>query len=112
MNKGYNYIRDLSNEIVEIPKNSIVSRTLHSDEYLKAILFGFDLGQELSEHTSSMPATVHIIRGEARLTLGDDSVEAHAGTWVHMSPGLRHGIYAKTPLVMLLILVKQEAKTK
>ena len=69
MNKGYSYIGDLSNEIGEIRKNSIVSRTVHSDEYLKVILFGFDLGQELSEHTSSMPAIIHIIRGDARLTL-------------------------------------------
>lgn len=106
MSKGYNYIGDLSNEIGEIPKNGIISRTLHNDEYLKAILFGFDQGQELSEHTSSMPATIHIIKGEARLKLGDDSIEAQAGAWVNMSPRLRHAIHAKTPLVMLLLLVK------
>jgi hypothetical protein len=44
--------------------------------------------------------------GEARLTLGDDTVEARPGAWVHMANGLRHSIRAKTPVVMLLLLVK------
>ncbi len=117
MNKNYAYFIDLCEEIGEIPTNGIISRTLHSDDKLKAILFGIDKGQELSEHTSTMPAIIHILKGEARLTLGDDPKEAKAGSWVHMPPQLKHSIYAKTPLVMLLILVKSieqkvEAKWK
>ena len=42
MNKNYTYIEDLHNEIGEIPTNGIISRTLYSDDKLKAILFGFD----------------------------------------------------------------------
>ena len=107
MNKNYDYFVNLCEEIGEIPTNGIISRTLYSDGKLKVILFGFDQGQELSEHTSTMPAIIHILNGEARLPLGDDPIEAKAGSWVHMSPQLRHSIYAKTPLVMLLILIKQ-----
>ncbi|HLE24284.1 MAG TPA: cupin domain-containing protein [Thermodesulfobacteriota bacterium] len=106
MNKNYTYFIDLCEEIGEIPTNGIISRTLYSDDQLKVILFGFDQGQELSEHTSTMPAIIHIVRGEARLTLGDYPKEAKAGSWVHMPPQLKHSVYAKTPLVMLLILVK------
>ncbi len=40
------------------------------------------------------------------MTLGDDQHEAKAGTWVHMPAGLRHSIQAKTPVVMLLLLLK------
>ena len=117
MNKNYTYIEDLHNEIGEIPTNGIISRTLYSDDKLKAILFGFDQGQELSEHTSTMPAIIHILKGEARLTLGEDFKEAKAGSWVNMPPQLKHSVHAKTPLVMLLILVKSieqkvEAKWK
>ncbi len=53
-----------------------------------------------------MPAVMHFLQGEAKLTLGDDSVEATPGTWVHMPTGLRHSIQAKTPVVMLLLLLK------
>jgi len=54
-----------------------------------------------------MPAVLHLLRGEAKLTLGDDTVQARPGTWVHMPKGLRHSIQAKTPVVMLLPLLKE-----
>jgi quercetin dioxygenase-like cupin family protein len=46
------------------------------------------------------------LQDEAKLTLGDDTVESQPGTWVHMPKGMRHSIRAKTPLVMLLLLLK------
>jgi quercetin dioxygenase-like cupin family protein len=83
-----------------------LSRTLFNDDRLKVVIFGFGQGEELSEHTASMPAVLHFIQGEAAVTLGDDKHEAKAGTWVHMPTGLRHSIQAKTPMVMLLLLMK------
>ncbi|HIC90113.1 MAG TPA: cupin domain-containing protein [Anaerolineae bacterium] len=84
----------------------MVSRTFYADDQVKAVLFGFAAGQELSEHTASQPAILYFVQGEAHLTLGDDSMEAKAGTWVHMPPQLPHSIVAKTPVVMLLLLIK------
>jgi quercetin dioxygenase-like cupin family protein len=69
-------------------------------------LFGFGQGEELSEHTASMPAVLQILQGEATVTLGDDHYEAKPATWVHMPAGLKHSIQAKTPVVMLLLLLK------
>ena len=46
------------------------------------------------------------VKGEASVGLGDDTQEAQAGTWVHMPTGLKHSIKAKTPGVMLLVLMK------
>lgn len=106
MDKEYTYIADLHKELQEIPSDSIISRTLYNDNHLKAILFRFASGQELSEHTSSMPAIIQILKGESMLKLGEDSIEVRDGAWVHMPPGLPHSIYAKTAVVMLLILVK------
>ena len=40
-----------------------------------------------------------IVEGEATITLGDDTKEVGPGAWVHMAPGLRHAIRAKTPVV-------------
>ena len=102
----YTYISELTKE-VNIPANGILSRTIYNDDRLKVIVFGFDRGQELSAHTAPMPAVLHILQGEARLTLGADSLEARAGAWVHMPPQLEHGILAKTPVVMLLMMLKQ-----
>ena len=105
MTTAYTHFSDLVKE-VQPPDKGILSRTLFSDDRLKAVLFGFAQGEELSEHTASMPAVLHFIQGEAKLTLGDDTLEARPGTWVHMPAGLRHSIQAKSPVVMLLLLLK------
>jgi quercetin dioxygenase-like cupin family protein len=102
----YTQFLDLAKE-VQPPDKGILSRTLFSDDRVKAVAFGFAQGEELSEHTASMPAILHFLQGEAKLTLGDDTVEAQSGTWVHMPKGLRHSIQAKTPVVMLLLLLKE-----
>lgn len=100
------FLADLLAAVPEIPPDSIVSRTIHSDDDLKAVLFGFAAGQELSEHTASMPATLIFLQGEAQLTLGTESQSAQSGTWVHMPPNLPHSIRAQTPTVMLLLLLR------
>jgi quercetin dioxygenase-like cupin family protein len=105
MTTTYTHFSDLAKE-VRPPDKGILSRTPFSDDQLKAVLFGFAQGEDLSEHTASMPAVLHFLEGEARLTLGDDDVEAQPGTWVHMPKGLRDSIQAKTPVVMLLLLLK------
>ncbi len=106
MNSPYAFIADLQQQIPEIPTDSIVSRTIYSDDDVKVILFGFAAGQELSEHTAAMPAMLYFVQGEADLTLGEDALKAQAGTWTHMPPHLPHSIVAKTPVVMLLLLFK------
>jgi quercetin dioxygenase-like cupin family protein len=105
MTLPYSLISDLAQE-VQPPDKGILSRTLFNDDRLKAVLFGFAQGEELSEHTASMPAVLHFLQGEATVTLGDDRHEAKPGTWVHMPAGLKHSIQAKTPVVMVLMLLK------
>lgn len=98
------YINNLEDLVDEIPPDSILSRTVYQDESIKTILFGFQPGQELSEHTASVPAVLHFLEGEADLTLGEESTTAQEGTWVHLPPDLPHSIVAKTKVLMLLTL--------
>jgi quercetin dioxygenase-like cupin family protein len=102
----YTHINDLAKE-AQPPEKGILSRTLFNDERIKAVIFGFAQGEELSEHTASMPAILHFLQGDAKLTLDDDTVEASTGTWVDMTKGMRHSIQAKTPVIMLLLLMKE-----
>ena len=105
MNASYHLVEQLSALIESIPPDSIVSRTFYKTDQLRAIAFGFDAGQELSEHTSSQTAIIEIVSGEATVTLGDDVHELGAGCWIAMPPHLRHSIRARTPLVMLLTMI-------
>lgn len=102
---SYTHILDLAKE-AEPPADGILSRTIFQDDQLKAVVFGFGQGQELSEHTASKPAMLFFVKGEGMVGLADDVCEAQTGTWVHMPAGLRHSIKATTPVVMLLVLLK------
>jgi quercetin dioxygenase-like cupin family protein len=107
MSAEYTFYPSLEAE-APIPENGILSRTLHNDDHVKVVLFGFATGQELSAHTAPMAASLQFVSGEARLTLGEDTREVSAGAFVHMRPKLPHGIVAKTPVVMLLFMHKQD----
>lgn len=100
------YLANLAEQLPDIPADSIVSRTLYGDEQVKAVLFGFAAGQELSEHTASTPAILHILQGQATLTLGANTHTAGPGAWVHMPARLPHALVAQTPVVMLLLLLR------
>jgi quercetin dioxygenase-like cupin family protein len=102
----YKFLADLAEQINDIPADSIISRTIFSSDGMKAILFGFAAGQELSEHTASKPAVLHFVKGNAKLTLGDNAMAAQPGTWVHMDPNLPHSVFAQTELIMLLLLLE------
>ncbi len=101
----FHHIPDLTSLLGDIPPDTIISRTLHTDEGLKAILFGFAAGQALSEHTTARPAVLHILQGEADLTVGGASYSAGPHTWLYMQPHVPHSIVARTPLLMLLLLL-------
>lgn len=102
---SYTHIPQLD-ATIELPADGTLSRTLLNDDRIKVVLFAFSAGQELSEHTATMPALIHFLEGEARVTLGGDAVDAKTGTWIHMPALLRHSILTKTPVKMLLTLIK------
>ena len=101
----YTYIPNISDLLTEIPADSIVSREVMTADGVKAILFGFAPGQELSEHTASRPAVLHFLRGEAKLTLAGDSMTVEPGALVHMPAHMPHSVYAVDEVTMLLYLL-------
>jgi quercetin dioxygenase-like cupin family protein len=107
MTISYTHIVDLAQHLTIQPA-STVSSTIYSNAGTKVVLFGFGAGQELSEHTATMPAVLHFISGTATVTLGDTTIEAGPNTWVHMAAHLPHSIAARTDVVMLLTLLRGE----
>ncbi len=97
---------DLTQLVGTIPEASIVSRQLINDDHVKATLFGFAAGQELSEHTASRPVILQVVSGEGTFSFGDEVVEVGPGSFAHMAPHLPHAVKARTPLVMLLLMLK------
>jgi quercetin dioxygenase-like cupin family protein len=95
---------DVASE-VEIPPDGTLSRVLYQDERLRLVVFAFDTGQELTEHTAAVPAVVQVLRGRLQLTLGAEEVNAEPGTWIRMPAKLPHSVRASEPSVLLLTML-------
>ncbi len=102
---AYRFFADVTSLLPEITPDTIVSRTLYDGEQVRAIVFGFAPGQELSEHTAAKRALLYFVSGDADLKLGDDPQQASAGTFVEMAPNLPHSITANSQVVMVLLLL-------
>jgi quercetin dioxygenase-like cupin family protein len=90
--------------------NGIVSRTLWRGPNGRLVLFGFDAGQELTEHTSPHHAAVQILSGTCEWRLGAETRTLRTGELLYMPPQLPHAVKALERFSMLLTLVKAEPK--
>lgn len=99
------YVPDLGAEVT-IPEEGTLSRTLHRDELVRLVVFGFDEGQELTEHTSASAAVVQVVSGS--VTVGVEGEERRMGpaAWLLLPPGMPHSLRALEPSVVLLTLVR------
>lgn len=96
-------------EPVSTPADGIVSRTIHHDEDIRVVLFSFAAGQQLSDHTAAVPVTLQIVEGEAEIGVGAERIEGRPGAWMHLPAETSHSILARTPLTLLLTLLKRHA---
>lgn len=91
---------------VEIPKDGTLSRVLYKDDHIRLVVFAFDTGQELTDHTAGVPVTIQLVSGRMELTAGDDRSEIDGKAWVQIPAGMTHAVKALEPTVMVLTLLK------
>ena len=100
---AFTAIENLLDE-VEIPKNGTLSRVMFNADGLRVVLFAFDTGEQLTDHSATVPAIVQVIKGRLEITLGDQTIEIDPGSWIHMDANLTHAVVALEPSVMILTL--------
>ncbi len=105
----YTAIAHLLDE-VEIPKDGTLSRVLFNGDGMRVVLFAFDRGQELTDHTAAVPAVIQVVEGRLAVTLGDDTIEIGPDGWIRMEAHLTHAVLAIEPSVMLLTLQKDQER--
>ena len=94
---------------VSTPADGIVSRSLHDDDSCRVVLFSFAPGQQLSDHTAAVPVTIEVVEGEAEIGVAGERFDAQAGTWLHLEADTPHSVVARSPLTLLLTLLKRRA---
>lgn len=97
-------IEDLA-RAVEIQRGSVVSKVIYRDATLNVTVFGFDAGEELTEHAASRVATIQVVSGGLELMVDGVTYDAGPGFWVRMAEGAPHALVAREPTVMLLTLI-------
>jgi quercetin dioxygenase-like cupin family protein len=85
---------------------SVVSKTLLKKDSGNITLFSFDKGQGLSEHTSPYDAVVHILDGEAEITIGGKVQTVKEGQMLIMPANVPHALFAQVQFKMLLIMIR------
>lgn len=92
--------------MTEVAENGIVSKSIVENEHHKIIHFTFAPGQELSEHTASVPASIHILGGRGLVVLDGETHEARQGMFFYMPAEMRHAVQATDDLAMLLTMFR------
>ena len=69
------------------------------------MLFAFDAGQELTEHTASVAALLQVVSGRFRVTTGGDTFEMGAEAWLRLDPHEPHSLVALEPSRLLLTVL-------
>jgi quercetin dioxygenase-like cupin family protein len=90
----------------------IVSRTVLSAPGLRAVLFSFAAGQELTEHTSGSRALIQVLSGSCEFSVEGRPRVLDAGELLHLPPRVPHALKAREPMIMLLILAPGPAATE
>lgn len=91
--------------LVAVQPQSTVSRTVLRAEGVRVVLFSFDAGQELTEHTAAIPVLLQVLDGHVRVTADGRTVDLHPGGLVHLTTRLPHAVLAVEPSRLLLTML-------
>jgi quercetin dioxygenase-like cupin family protein len=68
-------------DLIQYQDGSVVSRTIIDEETGTVTLFAFTEGQGLSEHTAPFDTLVHILDGEAEVTIAGKMFQLNKERW-------------------------------
>lgn len=91
--------------LVAVQPQSTVSRTVLRAEGVRVVVFSFDAGQELTEHTAAIPVLLQVLDGHLRVTADGRTVDLHPGGLVHLTTRLPHAVLAVEPSRLLLTML-------
>jgi len=91
-------------ELIEYPKEGILSKALVKNNKIDAALFCMSRGSELSEHTSAKQAIVFVIEGEGLFNLEGEKIGMKPGVFISMRKNAAHSLKAKENLSFMLSL--------
>jgi len=93
-------------ELVAYQQGAIVSRIVLKRDGGSVTVFAFDSGESLSEHTVPHAALVHVLDGDAEITVGGTVHRLRAGQMVELPANVPHAVAAPSRFKMVLTMLK------
>jgi quercetin dioxygenase-like cupin family protein len=91
---------------IEYQKGTIVSKQLLKRDTGSVTLFAFSGSEGLSEHTAPFDALVHVLEGEADITISGKSYAVRSGEMIVMPANQPHAVRAVQDFKMLLTMLR------
>jgi quercetin dioxygenase-like cupin family protein len=92
--------------LVSYQSGSVVSRTIINRRTGTMTLFAFDEGEGLSEHTAPYDALLHVLEGEAQVSVSGEKSEVKEGEAIVLPAGKPHAVRAAKRFKMLLTMIR------
>jgi quercetin dioxygenase-like cupin family protein len=92
--------------MVQYQDGTVVSRTIIDRPTGTVTLFAFDKGQGLSEHTAPFDALVHVLDGEAIVTISGNDHQLKAGQTIIIPAHKPHALQAEERFKMMLVMIR------
>ena len=91
--------------LVSVQPEATVSRTVLKAEGVRIVMFAFDTGQVLTEHTAAMPVLISVVSGALDITADGRTERLVPGGIIHLDTRLPHAVEALEPTVMALTML-------
>jgi len=92
--------------LIEVQPGTVASRTIMKGKTGTVTVFAFDEGEGLSEHTAPFDALVHVIDGEAEITIDGRAHTVKQGEMIVMPADRPHALKAVRRFKMVLTMIR------
>jgi len=93
-------------ELVNYQDGSVVSREIIKKATGNVTIFAFDEGEGLSEHTAPFDALVHVLEGEAEISIAGRQHRLHGGEMILIPAQQPHSLKALQQFKMILTMIR------
>lgn len=96
----------VSADVIAYQPGAVVSREIIRRQTGTVTVFAFDAGQGLSEHTAPFDALVHVLDGEAEVSISGKPFRVKQGEMMVLPAREPHALKASKRFKMLLVMIR------
>lgn len=97
-------------EELPVTASATTSRALIDNDAVRVVMFAFDTGEQLTEHTASVPVVVQLVRGRMRFAVAGREHELRPADCVYLASKEPHALEALEPSLLSLVMVHEDRR--